>query len=107
MNALKQQTSTVAGGTLSFRRLIVSLQVGLSVLLLVGSGLFVRTMQNLRRVDTGFNASHLITFHIDPLLSGCAKEKIPVLQQRVLDAMATLPGVQAVAATDDQELAGN
>jgi predicted permease len=107
VNALKQQTSTVAGGTLSFRRLIVSLQVGLSVLLLVGSGLFVRTMQNLRWVDTGFNASHLITFHIDPLLSGCAKGKIPVLQQRVLDAMATLPGVQAVAATDDQELAGN
>jgi putative ABC transport system permease protein len=107
VNALKQQTSTVAGGTLSFRRLVVSLQVGLSVLLLVGSGLFVRTMQNLRRVDIGFNASHLITFHIDPLLSGCAKEKIPVLQQRVLDAMATLPGVQAVAATDDQELAGN
>jgi predicted permease len=107
VNALKQQTSTVSGGTLNFRRLIVSLQVGLSVLLLVGSGLFVRTMQNLRRVDTGFDASHLITFHIDPLLSGYAKDKIPVLQQRVLDAMATLPGVQGVAATDDQELAGN
>jgi putative ABC transport system permease protein len=96
VNALKQQTSTVSGGTLNFRRLIVSLQVGLSVLLLVGSGLFVRTMQNLRQVDTGFNASHLITFHIEPLLSGYAQEKIPALQQRVLDAMATLPGVQAV-----------
>jgi putative ABC transport system permease protein len=107
VNALKQQTSTAAGGRLSFRRLIVSLQVGLSVLLLVGSGLFVRTMQNLRRVDTGFNASHLITFHIDPLLSGYQEEKIPVLQQNVLDAMAALPGVQAVGATDDQVLADN
>jgi predicted permease len=107
VNALKQQTSTAAGGTLSFRRLIVSLQVGLSVLLLVGSGLFVRTMQNLRRVDTGFNASHLITFHIDPLLSGYQQEKVPVLQQHVLDAMATLPGVRAVGATDDQVLADN
>jgi putative ABC transport system permease protein len=107
VNALKQQASTAAGGTLNFRRVIVSLQVGLSALLLVGSGLFVRTMQNLRRVDTGFNPSHLITFHIDPLLSGYATEKIPVLQQRVLDAMAALPGVQAVGATDDPELAGN
>jgi putative ABC transport system permease protein len=105
VNSLKQQTVTVAGGTLSFRRLIVSLQVGLSVLLLVGSGLFVRTMQNLRRVDTGFNTSHLITFHIDPLLSGNSKEKIPLLQQNVLDAMSALPGVQAVGATDDAELA--
>jgi putative ABC transport system permease protein len=107
VDALKQQTSTLSGGTLSFRRLIVSLQVGLSVLLLVGSGLFVRTMQNLRQVDTGFNASHLVTFHIDPQLSGYAQEKIPLLQQNVLDAMATLPGVQAVGATDDQELADN
>jgi predicted permease len=107
VNALKQQSSTMAGGALNFRRLIVSLQVGLSVLLLVGSGLFVRTMQNLRRVDTGFNASHLIIFHINPLLSGYAQEKIPALQQRVLDAMATLPGAQAAGATDDPELAHN
>ena len=105
VDALKQQTSTLSGGTLSFRRLIVSLQVGLSVLLLVGSGLFVRTMQNLRQVDTGFNTSHLVTFHIDPQLSGYAQEKIPLLQQNVLETMAALPGVQAVGATDDQELA--
>jgi putative ABC transport system permease protein len=107
VDSLKQQTSTTPGEALSFRRLIVSLQVGLSVLLLVGSGLFVRTMQNLRRVDPGFNSSHLITFHIDPLLSGYAKERVPVLHQRVLEAMATLPGVQAVGATDDPELADN
>jgi predicted permease len=105
VNSLKQQTATTSGASLSFRRLIVSLQVGLSVLLLVGAGLFVRTMQNLRRVDTGFNTSHLITFHIDPLLSGYSKEKIPLLHQSVLDAMSALPGVQAVAATDDAELA--
>src|SRR5258705_2834564 len=62
-------------------------------------------MQNLRRVDTGFNTAHVITFHIDPVLSGYSKEKIPLLHQSVLDAMAALPGVQAVAATDDAELA--
>jgi predicted permease len=105
VNALKQQTTTVAGTSMSFRRVIVSLQVGLSVLLLVGSGLFVRTMQNLRHVDTGFNTSHLVTFHIDPLLSGYAKEKIPQLHRTVMDAMTTLPGIQAVGATDDPELA--
>jgi putative ABC transport system permease protein len=107
VNSLKQQTATATGGTLNFRRLIVLLQVGLSVLLLVGSGLFVRTMQNLRQVNPGFNPSHLVTFHVDPLLSGYAKEKIPVLQQQVLDSLAALPGVQAVGATDDPELANN
>jgi putative ABC transport system permease protein len=105
VNSLKQQTTTASGGTLNFRRLIVSLQVGLSVLLLVGSGLFVRTMQNLRHVDTGINTSHLVTFHIDPLLSGYAKEKIPALHQQILETMAALPGVQSVGATNDAELA--
>ena len=105
VSSLKQQASTATGGALSFRRLIVSLQVGLSVLLLVGAGLFVRTMQNLRHVDPGFNTSHLVTFHIDPLLSGVEKARIPAVHQRVLEAVAALPGVQAVAATDDAELA--
>jgi putative ABC transport system permease protein len=107
VNSLKQQTATISGGTLNFRRLIVSLQVGLSVLLLVGSGLFVRTMQNLRKVDTGFNTSHLVTFHIDPQLSGDSKDKIPSLHQNILESLAALPGVQAVGATDDVELANN
>ncbi len=107
VNSLKEQTSTATGGALSFRRLVVSLQVGLSVLLLAGAGLFVRTMENLRRVETGFNTSHLVTFHIDPQLSGYAPEKIPALQKQVLETMATLPGVQAVGATDDPELADN
>ena len=105
VSSLKQQAATATGGALSLRRFIVSLQVGLSVLLLVGSGLFVRTMQNLRHVDTGFNTSHLVTFHIDPQLSGYTSEKIPAVHKRVLEAMAALPGVQSVGATNDVELA--
>jgi putative ABC transport system permease protein len=105
VNSLKQQTSTATGGTLSLRGLIVSLQVGLSVLLLVGAGLFVRTMENLRHVETGINPSHLVTFRIDPALSGYTADRIPALQKRVLETMATLPGVQATGATNDPELA--
>jgi putative ABC transport system permease protein len=107
VSSLKQQAATATGGVLSLQRLIVSLQVGLSVLLLVGSGLFVRTMQNLRHVDAGFNTSHLVTFHIDPQLSGYANERIPALHQRVMDAMETLPGMQSVAATSYVELANS
>ena len=107
VSALKQQAATATGGALSLRRLIVSLQVGLSVLLLVGSGLFVRTMQNLRHVNTGFNTSHLVTFHINPQLSGYTNERIPALHQSVLETMAALPEVQSVAATSDVELANN
>jgi predicted permease len=85
----------------------VSLQIGLSVLLLVGAGLFVRTIQNLRHANAGFNTTHLVTFHINPVLAGYAKEKVLPLEERAIEEMRALPGVQAVAATDDPALAGD
>jgi putative ABC transport system permease protein len=103
--SLRQQGGTGTGAMLSFRRAVVCLQVGLSVLLLVGAGLFVRTMQNLRNVDVGFSISHLVTFGINPVLAGYKPAAVPALHQRIIDTMTALPGVQAVAATDDPELA--
>ena len=107
VTALKQRASTASGGVLGLRRVVVSLQIGLSVLLLVGAGLFVRTIQNLRHADAGFNTTHLVTFSINPVLAGYAKEKVLPLEERAIDAMRGLPGVQAVAATDDPALAGD
>ncbi len=104
VTALKQKAGTANGGVLTLRRLVVSLQIGLSVLLLIGAGLFVRTIENLRHVNAGFNATHLVTFHIDPVLAGYAQPQIAVVETRVIDAMRALPGVQAVAASDDPEL---
>jgi predicted permease len=107
VQALKQKAATASGGALNLRRGVVSLQVGLSVLLLIGAGLFVRTIENLRHVSAGFNTTHLITFHVSPLLAGYKQPQIASLDARVIDTMRGLPGVQAVAASDDQELAGN
>jgi predicted permease len=106
VTALKQKAATATGGVLGLRRVVVSLQIGLSVLLLVGAGLFVRTIQNLRHANAGFNTTHLVTFHINPVLAGYPKTQIVPLQQRVLETMRGLPGVQAVAATNDPELVG-
>ena len=105
--ALRQTSGTPTGGALTLRRLIVALQIGLSVLLLVGAGLFVRTMQKLRHVDVGFNTTHLVTFGINPKLSGYAPAAIPALQQHVLETMATLPGVESVAGSSLAQLDGD
>ncbi len=104
---LRQTAGTAAGGLLSLRRLVVCLQIGLSVLLLVGAGLFVRTMQKLRQVDAGFNTTHLVTFGMNPKLAGYAPAALPALQQRVLETLSAQPGVQSVSATSDAELAGD
>ncbi len=60
---------------------LVVLQVALSLLLLVGAGLFVRTLLNLQRVDPGFNTRNLLLFDIRPGLIGYKDEKLEQLYQ--------------------------
>ncbi len=104
---LKQQTITVAGGGHGFRRVSVGLQIGLSLLLLLGSGLFLRTLYKLKTFDVGFATDHLLTFGIDAKLAGYDPKDIPELSNRALETLSALPGVSAVAATNDPELSGN
>jgi putative ABC transport system permease protein len=106
-STLRESTGTGSGSLLNLRRLVVCLQIGLSVILLVASGLFLRTMQKLRAVDVGFNTAHLVTFELDPTLAGYPIAEMPALHQRILSSLAAIPGVQSVAATDDPELAGS
>lgn len=104
--ALKQQVIT-AGGPLRFRRIAVAVQIGLSLLLLVGAGLFMRTLRNLKSFNVGFPTDHLVTFRIDPSLAGYALDDDAALDTRVLQTLAATPGVRSVAATTDAELANN
>lgn len=106
-STLRESTGTQAGGLLQLRRVVVCLQIGLSVILLVGAGLFLRTMQKLRAIDVGFNTRHLVTFSIDPVRAGYAPDSIPALDERILAGLAAMPGIQAVTASSDQELANN
>jgi predicted permease len=75
---------------------LVVLQVSLSLLLLIGAGLFVRTLLNLQRVDPGFNTRNLLLFGIQPGLSGYKGDKLVQLYQQLGERLEAVPGVQAV-----------
>ncbi|HZD51256.1 MAG TPA: ABC transporter permease [Silvibacterium sp.] len=105
--AMQQRTGTGAGGSLKFRRTCVMLQIGFSLLLMVAAGLFVRTIDNLRRVNPGFATDHLLAFDLNPALAGYAEAGVAPMEQRALDAVNALPGVRAVGATNDTDLAGD
>ena len=107
VSALKQQTLTASGARLRFRRISVGVQIGLSLMLLIGAGLFVRTLRNLQSVDLGFTADHLLGFNVNPRLAGYQPDQVNALNRRILETLAALPGVRAVAATDDPDLAHN
>ncbi len=106
VSSLKQQTATAAGRPLRFRRLSVGLQISLSLLLLIGAGLFVRTVRNLRAADVGFAVDQLVSFGIDPELAGYKAEQIVPLHQRILHLLTAQPGVSSVAGNADPELMG-
>src|SRR3974377_2285894 len=95
--ALKQQVSTTTTRQSLMKRVFVGVQIGLSVLLLFGAGLFVRTMKNLRAVDVGFSPDHLLTFSIDPMMAGYDKDRAFALTQRLLDTVNAIPGAPAGA----------
>jgi len=105
--ALKQQGMTARSSPLRFRRVSVGLQIGLSLMLLVGAGLFVRTLHNLRSLNAGFATDHLLTFGIDPSMAGYEPARTFALYQRVFETLNRLPGVRFVAATNDPELAND
>ena len=76
VSSLKQQTITTAAGKLRFRRFLVGAQIALSLLLLIGAGLFVRTLRNLQTVDLGFSPDHLIGFNVNPRLAGYQPDQV-------------------------------
>ena len=89
------RASTSIHRSLLSRGLVV-VQVALSLLLLVGAGLFVRTLLNLQRVDPGFNTQNLLLFGVQPSLIGYKDEKLRQLYTQISERMEAVPGVQAV-----------
>jgi predicted permease len=75
---------------------LVVLQVALSLLLLIGAGLFVRTLRNLQKVEPGFNTQNLLLFGVQPGLIGYKDEKLTQLYSQISERLGNVPGVQAV-----------
>jgi len=75
---------------------LVVVQVALSLLLLVGAGLFVRTLLNLQRVDPGFNTQNLLLFDVEPALIGYKDDKLRQIYGQIGERLEAVPGVQGV-----------
>src|SRR5205085_8900733 len=76
-------------------KVLIVAQVALSLLLLVGAGLFVRTLVNLQNVPTGFNQQNVLLFDIDTAATGLKNEQFVPLLREVEERVKAVPGVQA------------
>lgn len=87
-------------------RLLVAVQIALSVLLVTGAGLYGRTLLNLVRIDPGFDTDHLLLVQLNPGVSGHRGVEGSQFYERVQEALATLPAVRNVTLSDIALLSG-
>jgi predicted permease len=94
---LKDQAGgVVSGGHVALRKALVIAQVTLSLLLLIGAGLFMRSLNNLRNLGPGFPVERLLAFEIDPSLNGYKVDRTKIFYQRLTESLSSMGGVRAV-----------
>jgi predicted permease len=94
-DALKSDR-TVSGAGVGRRTLVVT-EIALALVLLVGSGLMVRSLAKLLSVDVGFETSNLLTFSVQPLPGSIARDSMPGFYSQILDRVRAVPGVSDAA----------
>jgi len=107
--ALKDGAAAINARQGHFRlgNVLVVTQVMLTVVVLVGAGLVVHTLQNLRNLDPGFATDNLLTFDVDATLTHYKGERLAGFYRDLRDRFAAIPGVLSVSYSDELLLAGS
>lgn len=90
-----KQTGRTTGGVSRLSKGLLIVQVAVSALLVMGAGLFIRTLHNLQGVDLGFNPEKLLVFRLQPEQAGYKDERLLRLYEQLFDRLDHLPEVQA------------
>lgn len=107
--ALRNDSPSIASGErlFSLRSALIFLQVALSLPLLIGAGLFLHSLRNLRGVDTGFVKGNVFLATLNPSMNGYPQERIKSLYDDLLARVRTLPGVRAASLTTSSVISGS
>ena len=96
-SALKETNRNVAGSRSVLGKTLVIGQVAISLVLLSGAGLMLRTLQNLRHVDIGFNPRNVVLFQVSPALNRYDGQRELLLYDRIRERLRAIAGVRAVS----------
>ncbi len=106
---LKNQAGQPGGAKAArrFRTTLATVQIAMSMALLVPAGLFAKSLFNVSRIDLGLKTDHMVLFSIAPELNSYTTERTRQLFERMEDEIAAVPGVTSVVATIVPVLAGD
>jgi predicted permease len=105
--SLKESSRSVARSHTLLSKGLLVVQVAISIVLLVGAGLFLRTLQNLRQVDVGFDPQNLVLFRVNPQLNRYDDKRIAALYRDLMARLQTIGGVRAVGLSQPALLSGS
>src|SRR6266404_284 len=99
-SVLQQNVRSLSGGANKLSKALIITQVALSLVLLLGAGLFVRSFQRLRAVDLGFKQSSLLQIRLNPKPGGYDKLDMGSYHKQLVQRIASIPGVSSVGFAD-------
>jgi predicted permease len=92
---------------LNFSSALVVLQIGLSMVLLTGAGLFARSLLRLQNENVGFEKSNVLLMRIDPRLAGYKTTQLSSMYSQVLERVSSLPGIRSVTLATYSPMSGS
>jgi predicted permease len=103
---VESRSFTSDGRLMSLRSGLILVQVALSVPLLISAALLLRTLQNLRSLDTGFSRENVLLATLNPSLSGYSPEKSQSFYSELLERTRAIPGVAFASLASDSPISG-
>ncbi|MGB2589750.1 MAG: ABC transporter permease [Candidatus Acidiferrum sp.] len=106
-NSGSLSSASVAGGRrFGLASSLVVAQVALSMVVLVGAGLLVRTLEKVRSINPGFDTRNILLFSVDPTLAGYTKDNVQNVYDELERRLAAIPGVVSASYSSDALLDG-
>ncbi len=109
-SALKESSRSLAGTGSGKRwplgKILVVSQFAVSLLLLMGAGLFVRTLVNLQRLDLGYPREGLLMLELDPVAAGIPRDRLGSFVEQLLERLRAVPGATAVTLSENGLFSG-
>jgi predicted permease len=104
--ALRGLARTTGAQASSAQKFLIALQAALSVILLIGASLLVRSLNKLQHQDLGIQTSNRYVLHIDPFGAGYTRDELPALYRALEQRFASIPGIQSVGFANYTPLEG-
>jgi putative ABC transport system permease protein len=106
---LKDSASTTTSTRSRLRggKPLIIFQIALSLVLLIGAGLFLRTLQNLKKLDPGFNRERVLTMYLGPPEAEYQRPRLSGLWLEILRRVETIPGVRSASVSQLSPLSGH